>query len=120
MKYVNKPSLTDLAMMFKALGDPTRLRIFEFLRTCSESAEAKETGGVHTRGPTAGEVCCCITGLTRINSTISHHLKELELAGLICVERRGKNRVCRVNWEAVDVLVNYLVNDKGTMDGRRK
>lgn len=106
---VNKPDMTDLAVMFKALSDPTRLRIFEFLRSCSEAVEVGETGTVRpTRGPTAGEVCCCITGSGRINSTISHHLKELRLAGLICVERRGKHMICSVNREAVALLADYL------------
>lgn len=95
--------------MFKALGDPTRLRIFEFLRSCSEAVAVGEVGEVRpTRGPTAGEVCCCITGSEQINSTISHHLKELRLAGLICVERRGKYMICSVNPEAVALLTNYL------------
>ncbi|HXG23016.1 MAG TPA: metalloregulator ArsR/SmtB family transcription factor [Chthonomonadales bacterium] len=107
--HVNKSDITQLAAMFKALGDPTRLRIFEFLRSCSEAVEVGETGEVrHTRGPTAGQVCCCITGSERINSTISHHLKELRLAGLICVERRGKHMICSANQEAVALLADYL------------
>jgi len=99
----------DLAAMFKALGDPTRLRIFEFLRSCCCPVAVGEQGEVRpVAGPTVGEVCCHVTGAAQINSTISHHLKELRLAGLITVERRGKNMVCSVNQDAVDALVQYL------------
>ena len=40
-------------------------------------------------GVTVGEVCCFVTGEDRITSTLSHHLRELRLAGLVDVERRG-------------------------------
>jgi ArsR family transcriptional regulator, arsenate/arsenite/antimonite-responsive transcriptional repressor len=102
---------SDLAAMFKALGDPTRLRIFEFLRSCCCPVAVEETGDVRpVMGPTVGEVCCQITGAEKINSTISHHLKELRLAGLITVDRRGKNMICGVNREAVAQLAAYLGN----------
>ena len=68
----------EVATLFKALGDPTRLRIFDFLRSkcCAVALEA--SGDVRpVAGPSVGEVCCHVTGLDKINSTISHHLKEL-------------------------------------------
>ena len=97
------------ANMFKALGDPTRLKIFNFLRSCCCPVAVEETGDVRpVIGPTVGEVCCQITGAEKINSTISHHLKELRLAGLIVIERRGKNMICGVDREAVAQLASYL------------
>ena len=56
----NKPSSSaGIAAMCKALGDPTRLRILEFLRSCCCPVAVDETGEVRrTQGPTAGEVCC--------------------------------------------------------------
>ena len=110
----------DVAAMFKALGDPTRLRIFHFLRACCGPVAVEDSGDVRPvqgaagigegggEGPTVGEVCCRITGAERINSTISHHLKELRLAGLITVHRRGKNMICGVNHAAVERLTAYL------------
>ena len=99
----------DYTAMFKALGDPTRLRIFEFLRRCCCPVAVEDSGDVRpVLGPTVGEVCCQITGAEKINSTISHHLKELRLASLITIERRGKNMICSINREAVAALAAYL------------
>lgn len=90
--------LTDTANKFKALGDPTRLRIYQFLRSQNVPIAVDDDGGVRpVSGPTVGEVCCHITGKERITSTISEHLKELRVAGLIVMERRGKNMICAVN-----------------------
>src|SRR5579862_997396 len=60
-KSMHKPDSErlDVAAMFKALGDPTRLHIFEFLRSCRGPVAVEETGAVRPIvGPTVGEVCC--------------------------------------------------------------
>lgn len=96
---------------FKALGDPTRLQIVEFLSAmCCSRASVNEEGGV--LGPTAGEVCCHITGAGKINSTISQHLKELESCGLIQIERKGKYMVCTLCTERLAELSDYLTGLK--------
>ncbi|MBS1704570.1 MAG: helix-turn-helix transcriptional regulator [Armatimonadetes bacterium] len=100
--------------MFKALGDPTRLRIFEFLRTCAGPVAVGEEGEVRpVEGPTVGEVCCQVTGADKITSTVSFHLKELRNAGLISMEKRGKNMICSIDGDAVRRLADYL-------DGKRR
>jgi ArsR family transcriptional regulator len=92
---------------FKALGDPTRLHIVEFLSSmCCGQAAVNEDGGVE--GPTAGEVCCHITGAEKITSTVSHHLHELESVGLIQIERRGKSMVCTLLPEKLEGLADHL------------
>jgi len=108
--------------VFKALGDPTRLRIFEFLRnSCCPVAIDEGTEDQSVDGPTVGDVCCCVTGSVKVSSTMSFHLKELRNAGLITMERRGKNMVCRVDREVLANLATYFVNDQdGAASLRRK
>jgi ArsR family transcriptional regulator len=64
----------DLARMFKALGDPVRLRLL--------SRVASHAGG---------EACVCdlSAGFNLTQPTISHHLKVLRETGLLECERRG-------------------------------
>lgn len=64
----------DLSAVFKALGDPVRLRLLSLI--------AAHAGG---------EACVCdLTGAFDLSGpTISHHLKVLREAGVITGERRG-------------------------------
>jgi ArsR family transcriptional regulator, arsenate/arsenite/antimonite-responsive transcriptional repressor len=70
---LDAPDAADFALIFAALGDPVRLRLFSII-----SAE--------------GETCSCnLEGpLERSQPTISHHTKILADAGLIVGEKRGK------------------------------
>jgi ArsR family transcriptional regulator len=62
-----------IAVMFKALGDPVRLRLFSLI--------ASHAGG---------EACVCdIQDVGVSQPTVSHHLKKLRDAGLVTSERRG-------------------------------
>ncbi|MEU6507843.1 metalloregulator ArsR/SmtB family transcription factor [Streptomyces sp. NPDC046942] len=65
----------ELAKVFKALGDPVRLRLMSMIASRGEG----------------GEVCVCeLTPAFELSQpTISHHLKLLRQAGLIDCERRG-------------------------------
>ncbi len=64
--------------MFKALGDPVRLRLLSMIAS---------QGGAE--GP--AEVCVCdLLGAFDVQqSTISHHLRVLREAGLVDCQRRG-------------------------------
>ena len=94
----------------KALSDPTRYRIVEFLsKMCCGTAAVDDEGGVY-EGPTASEVCCQLTGAEKITSTISHHLHELESAGVIRIERRGKHMVCSLRSDTLEALSSQLSN----------
>ena len=64
----------DLARMFKALGDPVRLRLLSII--------ASHDGG---------EACVCelSPAFDLSQPTISHHLRVLREAGLLQCERRG-------------------------------
>ena len=113
-----KVERADFAAIFKALGDPTRLHIFEFLQGCCCPVALEDNGDVRlVTGPTVGEICCHVTGAERITSTISFHLKELRLAGLITVERRGKNMICAVNPDIAASLAAYFGRTTDTKRG---
>jgi ArsR family transcriptional regulator len=71
---IDETSAAGLAHVFKALGDPVRLRLVSLIG-------ARD----------GGEVCVCdLTSAFDLSQpTISHHLKVLREAGLIDSERRG-------------------------------
>lgn len=102
-------SIRERAQAFKALGDPTRLQIFEFLCSCAAPVEVDEEGEARpVCGSTVGQVCCHLLGDGRTSSTISFHLKELRMAGLITMERRGKNILCAPVPGAMQALERYF------------
>jgi ArsR family transcriptional regulator, arsenate/arsenite/antimonite-responsive transcriptional repressor len=79
----------QFALISKALADPKR---FEMLEKIGKSKEA----------PT----CSCLREcLGLAPATVSHHLKELESAGLVSVERDGKFAYITLRR---DVLKAYL------------
>ncbi|MDT8452959.1 MAG: metalloregulator ArsR/SmtB family transcription factor [Gammaproteobacteria bacterium] len=80
------------AGIFKALSSPHRLHIFTMLAGCCEPG---------TRCSTDEAMNYCVGDLSsRLNiaaSTLSHHLKELHRAGLIEMQRQGKQIFCSIN-----------------------
>lgn len=95
-----------LAAIFKALGDPTRLQVFLTLRACEAAVEVDEEGACRPAGSlTVGEVCC---RLNQRMSTISHHLKELRLAGLIRMEKRGRRIYCSVSDDVLEEIREFF------------
>jgi ArsR family transcriptional regulator, arsenate/arsenite/antimonite-responsive transcriptional repressor len=73
------------AALFKALGDPARVRIVNLLAATDEP------------------VCVCelIGPLGLAQATVSHHLKKLTDAGLLDREERGKWAYFSINSEAM-------------------
>lgn len=103
-----------MAVMFKALGDPTRLRIFQFLRRCTCQVALDDEGlAMPVDGPTVGAVCCSVLGRDKAPSTLSFHLKELRNAGLIRMERRGQCTVCAVETRALEKLTGFFEKTGG-------
>ena len=76
------------AELFKALGDPARVRIVNVLATSDEA------------------VCVCelIEPLGLSQPTVSHHLKKLLDAGLLEREQRGKWAYFSLKRDAVEKL----------------
>ncbi|MCF3961430.1 ArsR/SmtB family transcription factor [Streptomyces fuscigenes] len=88
----------ELAKVFKALGDPVRLRLLSMI--------ASRAGG---------EICVCdLTPAFDLSQpTISHHLKLLRQAGLIQSERRGTWVYYRLVPEMTDRLAGVLARPAG-------
>lgn len=82
-----------LALMFKALGDPTRVKLVSLIA-------ATDTG----------EACICDltdpVGLTQ--PTVSHHMKLLAEAGLVTREQRGKWAYYRVDNDTLHALARAV------------
>lgn len=82
-----------VAKVFKALGDPTRVRLIALI-SASEG----------------GEACICDltdpVGLTQ--PTVSHHMKQLVDCGLVTREQRGKWAYFRVVPSAADDVAAAL------------
>lgn len=78
---VTDQAAETLARMFKALGDPTRVKLLSMIAA-----------------DPAGEACACdMTGPVGLSQpTVSHHLKLLVEAGLVTREQRGKWAYYRV------------------------
>ncbi|MBJ7341144.1 metalloregulator ArsR/SmtB family transcription factor [Mycolicibacterium sp.] len=97
---LDETECVSLAQMFKALGDPVRLRLLSLI--------ASHAGG---------EACVCdISGPFDLSQpTISHHLKSLRSAGLIDSERRGSWVYYRAIPAALQQLSAILQIEVGTV-----
>jgi len=84
-------SLEQLADIFKALGNAHRLRILVSLSECCHPG--RQCCGGEARLP-AGELG---SGLEIVASTLSHHIKELDRAGLLDCCKRGKFLMCCID-----------------------
>jgi ArsR family transcriptional regulator len=92
------PSLTPedaerTARVFKALGDPTRIRLLSLIAAGAD-----------------GEACICDltepVGLSQ--GTVSHHMKLLADAGLVTREQRGKWAYFAINDGALEAAADAL------------
>lgn len=98
---VDEDRAVELARVFKALGDPVRIRLLSMI--------ASRAGG---------EVCVCdLTPAFALSQpTISHHLKLLKQAGLIDSERRGTWVYYRLVPETTDRLAALLTRPAETAE----
>jgi len=91
--------------VFHALANPHRLQIFNILSGCCEPGS----------GCTTDEMLSCCVGdlneqLDIASSTVSHHLKELNRAGLLHMKREGKQIFCSVNQDMLLEIQNLFGN----------
>jgi ArsR family transcriptional regulator len=90
---IDAPSAEKLAHLFKALADPTRVRMISLIAA--------------TEG---GEACICdLTEPVALSQpTVSHHMKLLVDAGLVTREQRGKWAYYRVVPETLRSIADAL------------
>ncbi|MBW0105866.1 helix-turn-helix transcriptional regulator [Pseudonocardia sp. KRD291] len=90
---LDESQAVELARVFKAMGDPVRLRLLSLIASHS-----------------GGEACVCdLTDVFELTGpTISHHLKVLREAGLVTGERRGTWVYYRVLPESLGRLSDVL------------
>ena len=84
----SKSTTARAAELFKALGDPHRLRLLEIIARASP------------------DICVCDLndGVPLLQPTVSHHLRVLKDAGLVTCERRANWMYYRVADDANDLL----------------
>jgi len=88
----SKLSPAQLLTISKALADPRRQQILKQI-------------GQNRAGVSCANVreCQSVTA-----PTLSHHIKELESAGLVCIERRGKFAHLTLQRNVLDAYIHYL------------
>ena len=103
----------DPARIFKALSNESRLKILKalYLEGISGTLEGEEP---------CVERCSCVGDIVeRFNlapSTISHHIKELAMAGLVKVERDGQFIRVLPNPEALKAISSFSASLTGERD----
>lgn len=96
-------NLKELAEQFKALGNPHRLALFSRLAACCPPGTSCSTED-------AARMCIGRLGedLEISPSTLSHHIKELNRAGLIQMARKGKQVECWVDSRTLGQLAAFF------------
>jgi DNA-binding transcriptional ArsR family regulator len=97
------------AERFKALSNPHRLALFQRMtRCCAPGTACDVEQASQLSVGQLGE------GLDIAPSTLSHHLKELNRAGLVQMERRGKQVVCWVEASCLKELAALFTDPLNT------
>lgn len=99
--------LSDLSKIFKALSNEQRLKLFKLIyhwqqAACDDGEDIQCCKGVDK---TFSMACDC---LDISKSTISHHFKELQNAGLITCSRKGQSFTCKVNSDVINEIKNFI------------
>lgn len=96
-------NIDRFSAVFNALSNPHRLQIYTILSGCCPPGTACSLDNAAS---------CCVGDLGGeldiAASTLSHHLKELSHAGLINMQRDGKQVICSVNSEMLNDIRQYF------------
>ena len=97
----------DFVPVFSSLAGETRLRLLLTLRE-------KALDCTDSTGCDLSERCCDVGELAEslgmAISTVSYHLRELRLAGLIKTERRTNHIYCSINRETTEQLMHFFAS----------
>lgn len=98
---------SNLVKIFKALSSEQRLNLFKmiFEETEKLNKTGKKSGCCSGVEKAFTAACGC---LDLSPSTISHHFKELQNAGLITCKRVGQSFTCTINQEALEAVRQFL------------
>ena len=114
MSNFRKDDTARLAGMLKALASPQRLRVFMKLTNCCEPdgcCGLTEEGVRRCVGDVAKD-------LDLAASTVSHHLKELRLAGVMKMERCGQRIECWISEDALRLLASFFTEARAAANCR--
>ena len=89
-------NMADIATRLEALGNPTRLDIYQKL--VRAGANGLSVGRLQEKMEIA-------------SSTLSHHLQKLVMVGLVTQERQSTTLICRANYPMMQALVAALVDE---------
>ncbi len=88
-------NLDDIATRLEALGNPTRLRLFQALVRAGDNG--LPVGRLQERIGIAA-------------STLTHHLQKLILVGLVTQERHSTVLICRANYPMMREVAGALID----------
>lgn len=107
----------NLCDAFKALGNQNRLAIVRLLLTKSVSCCAAERNVDCTLDSASCNFGEIARELQVTEATVSHHLKELNRAGIIERVRKGSYVYCRINEDNLKVLCEFLQSGELKAEG---
>jgi len=96
----------NITKIFKALSNEQRLKLFKMIYDC-QIEKCSNKGSSCPKGLDKAFTKAC-DHLSIARSTISHHMKELENAGLISMTRNGQSFTCEINMDAIKAVRQFL------------
>jgi ArsR family transcriptional regulator len=88
--------LETAALMLSKIGNPTRLKIVRLLVRAGN--QGMPVGAIQKKLQIPG-------------STLTHHISHLKNARLIHQERHQVTLICKINYERLNQLVDYLTDE---------
>lgn len=105
--------MSDIIKIFKALANENRLNIFNLLKGKCVCEDAPPSFNPQS----LPEGCLCVQEIVEkfnmTQATVSHHLKELNNAGILTRHKRGPWVYYLVNNEAIEEIRKFFGEGRG-------